>query len=80
MDGFQFLERMGQDARLADIPVIVISARDPVGQPIMSSALAITQSRGLSARQLLAGIQFLVTELAATGRVAGPMRSEALPG
>ena len=80
MDGFQFLELRGQDTRLADIPVIIISARDPAGQPIVSSALAITQSRGLSARQLLAAIQFLTTELAATGRSGSPIRPEELPG
>jgi CheY-like chemotaxis protein len=57
MNGFQFLEVKSQDAALRDIPVIVISARDPAGQPIVSSAMAVTRGEGLSAHQLLAGIQ-----------------------
>ena len=57
MNGFQFLEAKSQDAALHDIPVIIISARDPAGQPIVSSAMAITKGEGLSAHQLLASIQ-----------------------
>ena len=57
MNGFQFLELKSQDMALRDIPVIVISARDPAGQPIVSSAMAITKGEGLSAYQLLASIQ-----------------------
>jgi len=57
MNGFQFLEAKSQNAALHDIPVIVISARDPAGQPIVSSAMAITKGEGLSAHQLLASIQ-----------------------
>jgi CheY-like chemotaxis protein len=63
MDGFQFLERKNQDPALCDIPVIVVSARDPVGQPIVSSALAATRSGGLSVRQLVDSIEALVQSL-----------------
>ena len=63
MDGFQFLERKNEDPALRDIPVIIVSARDPVGQPIVSSALAATRSGGLSVRQLVASIEALVRSL-----------------
>jgi len=53
MDGFQVLDAVRHEPRLRDIPVIMISARDPAGQPIVSSAVAITRPEGLSARQLL---------------------------
>jgi len=57
MNGFQFLELKSQDPALCAIPVIVISARDPAGQPIISSALAVTRGGGLSTHQLLASIE-----------------------
>jgi len=57
MNGFQFLDQKSQDATLRDIPVIVTSARDPMGQPIVSSAMAITKGGGLSTHQLLAAVE-----------------------
>ena len=53
MDGFQVLDAVRRDPGLRDIPVILISARDPAGQPIATSAVAITRPGGLSAHQLL---------------------------
>jgi len=35
MDGFQVLEEMKQDPAIRDIPVIVISSRDPSGDPVV---------------------------------------------
>jgi CheY-like chemotaxis protein len=69
MDGFHFLATKDLEDDLRDIPVIVISARDPMGQPIVSDALAITQKDGLSVPQLLACID-AVTEILATARQA----------
>jgi signal transduction histidine kinase/FixJ family two-component response regulator len=57
MDGFAFLEARAQDPALQNIPVVLISARDPGGQPVSSSALAITQAGGLSVPQLLGCIE-----------------------
>jgi CheY-like chemotaxis protein len=57
MNGFQFLEQKSQDLALCDIPVIVTSARDPMGQPIVSNAMAVTKGGGLSTHQLLAAIE-----------------------
>jgi signal transduction histidine kinase/CheY-like chemotaxis protein len=58
MDGFSFLEARRQDARLSELPVVLISARDTAGQPIVSNSLAITRGGGLSTRQLLACLEF----------------------
>jgi signal transduction histidine kinase/CheY-like chemotaxis protein len=74
MDGFQLLERKAQNPALRDIPVVVISARDPAGQPIVSSALAVTQGGGLSVRQLLKSIEFVSQDLSVTGRVGDPVQ------
>lgn len=59
MDGFRFLEICSQDPELRSIPIVVISARDPAGEPIVSDALAITLAGGLSVAQLLRYIELL---------------------
>ena len=78
MDGFQVLQEKAGDPAVRDVPVIVVSARDPAGQPIVSSTLAVTQGGGLSTRQLLMGIEFISRVLSVTGQVGAPMRTEAV--
>ena len=56
MDGFQLLSEKTKDPNIRDIPVIIISARDPSGQPIVSKTIALTQNGGLSLTQVLACI------------------------
>jgi CheY-like chemotaxis protein len=73
MDGFALLEMRNQDPTLREIPIIVISARDPAVEPIVSNALAITQRGGLSARQLLASIDAISRLLAPVGQAGAPM-------
>lgn len=65
MDGFKFLAAKSEEPSLRDIPVVVISARDPTMQPVVSDSLAITQAGGLSARQLLECIQVVSRILSA---------------
>jgi signal transduction histidine kinase/DNA-binding response OmpR family regulator len=72
MDGFQLLKAKSQEPALKDIPVIVISARDPTGQPIVSNAFAITQAGGLSAHHLLSFIKGMGQILATDGSPADP--------
>jgi CheY-like chemotaxis protein len=64
MDGFQLLAARNGDPALRDTPVIVISARDPKGEPTVSHAVAALRSDGLSLPQLLACIQALSAILA----------------
>ena len=59
MDGFEFLNHKAQDAALHDVPVILISARDPLGHPIVSKHMAVTTVDGLSARQIVDCVQAL---------------------
>lgn len=77
MNGFRFLADKSQDQELRDIPVIVISARDPTGQPIVSSALAVTRGGGLSVPQLLACIDSLSRVLSTADQGDGPVLTEA---
>jgi signal transduction histidine kinase/CheY-like chemotaxis protein len=69
VDGFQFLELRSQRPDLLEIPVVIISARDPAGQPIVSNALAVTGGGGLSARQLLVSMEALIKTLATSGPI-----------
>jgi signal transduction histidine kinase/CheY-like chemotaxis protein len=57
MDGFRVLRERNLDPQLREIPVVVLSARDPAGQPVMSDALAIMQANGLTVQQIMALIQ-----------------------
>jgi len=66
MDGYGFLQAKNQDPTLRDIPVILVSARDPLGHPLVSNALAVTTDRGLSVRRLLAAIGALIEVLSPT--------------
>ncbi len=59
MDGFQVLEEMRRDPTIASIPVIVISSRDPAGDPIVSNTFTVTHSGGLSQRNLITCIKAL---------------------
>jgi len=79
MDGFQFLAAKTEDPALRDIPVIVISALDPVGHPIVSSALTVTCRGGLSVRQLLDSIDSLSRALAPTGLPSHPRPTAVQP-
>ncbi len=80
MDGFQLLAAKRDDPEIRDIPVIVLSARDPAGQPIVASALAATRAGGLSVAQLLAAIRSLTGILATAGQAGDPAPQAALPG
>jgi CheY-like chemotaxis protein len=77
MDGFEFLSIKNQNPQWADIPTILISAQDPLGQPIVSKALAVTCAGGLSVRRLLDCIRALRAILA--GPVEGSALQAAIP-
>ena len=55
--GFQVLEEKAQDPAIRDIPVVIVSSRDPDGEPMVSDTLRVTRSGGLSVQDLLACIQ-----------------------
>jgi signal transduction histidine kinase/DNA-binding response OmpR family regulator len=63
MDGFQFLAEIRDDPELCDVPVVVVSAQDLVGQPILTKSLAVTLGSGISAQRLLATIEGLIGTL-----------------
>ena len=64
MDGYQVLEEKHQDPSISDIPVIVLSSRDPAGNLIMSKTLRVTQNSGLTINNLAECIQSVAQILA----------------
>jgi signal transduction histidine kinase/DNA-binding response OmpR family regulator len=67
MDGFRFLEAKNEDPSLRAIPVVIISARDPNGQPIITNGLAVTQEGGLSTAQFMESVSALCRILSPGG-------------
>lgn len=72
MDGFAFMAAKRRDPAIRDIPVILISARNPAGQPIVSKWLAVACREGLSAWQILACVKALGAILARPVDAPGP--------
>ena len=64
MDGFQVLREKNQDPSIREIPVVVLSSRDPGRGPIVSNTLTVTQGGGLSVPDLLACIRAVSDVLA----------------
>jgi signal transduction histidine kinase/CheY-like chemotaxis protein len=64
MDGFQVLGEKNRDETIHNIPVVVVSSKDPTGAPIVSNLLTIGRSGGISARELLESIQSVTHVLA----------------
>jgi signal transduction histidine kinase/CheY-like chemotaxis protein len=59
MSGFDLLKDKQADPSIRDIPVIVVSSRDPSSQPIVSNKLVVARGGGLSMRNLLDSIEAL---------------------
>ena len=76
MDGFQVLREKSEDPSISQIPVVVISSRDPRGEPAMSDRLTVTRSGGLSVPDLLACIQALSCLLAPSVEPVDRVRPE----
>ena len=78
MDGFQVLREKSQDPSIRDIPVIVISSRDPIGQPIVSDTLMVTRGGGLSMRDLVACVEAVSQVLTPSARSGDRAHAENL--
>jgi CheY-like chemotaxis protein len=53
MDGLAVLAEKNNDPKIKDIPVLILSAQDPSGRPIIAPSLTITRSGGLSLVDIL---------------------------
>jgi signal transduction histidine kinase/CheY-like chemotaxis protein len=66
MDGFTFLAEKNQSPVLKDIPVIILSATDPNGQPIMIPLIQVARMGGFSIPEFLRSALTLSEELLAS--------------
>ncbi len=57
MDGFELLQAKNVNPKIRDIPTIIISSQDPAGEPVVTDAIKVRRSDGLSVRELLTSIQ-----------------------
>jgi signal transduction histidine kinase/CheY-like chemotaxis protein len=71
MDGFEVLHEKSLDPTIRDIPVVVVSSRNPSGDTTISRSLTVTRKNGLSAQELLACIQDISRNLAPSVRSDG---------
>jgi len=71
MDGFQVLAHMRGEPELSDTPVITISARDLLPEPVISDSLTISRPEGLCQSDLLEALETLVQALAPMWRTDG---------
>ena len=79
MDGFQVLREKAADPEIAEIPVIIVSSRDPSGDPIVSETLTLVRPDGLSISDLSRCIQALAHTLAPSARPDDPTPTETPP-
>jgi CheY-like chemotaxis protein len=76
VDGFTVLERKAGDERICDIPTLILSARDPQKEPIISKALSVQRQNGLSARDLALALEAVTQAL--TPRFGASARRETI--
>ena len=69
MDGLAVLAEKDRDPVIKDIPVLILSAQDPSGQPIVAPSVTITRSGGLSLVDLLRSAM-AISEILAVPRPA----------
>jgi len=70
MDGFQVLQAKSRDPSIRDIPVVIVSSRDPSNEPIVSNMLSVMRGNGLSVGDLLNCIQAISETLTPSTRSA----------
>jgi CheY-like chemotaxis protein len=71
MDGFRVLWEKSQDPTIRDIPTIVVSSTDPIGDTVVSDTLSVTCNGGLSVPNLLECIRALSEILAPSAQPGG---------
>jgi CheY-like chemotaxis protein len=80
LDGFGVLRAMSRDPAIRDIPVIVISATDPNNTPVITDALTVRRSQGLTTTDFLACLEALSAALLPERPPADPERASNQPG
>ncbi len=76
LDGYELLHRKHDDAQIRDVPVVIISARDPTGDPVVAGRLRIELADGLSVRDIVRCVTATDWALARGGPTIDPAPKE----
>ena len=76
MDGFELLQEKSINPKIRDIPTIIISSQDPAGEPVVTDAIKVRRSDGLSVRELLTSIQAFSEILTPSIQPTDPVETE----
>lgn len=68
MDGFEVLQKKNAEATLRDVPVVILSARDLSGAPMVADRLRLELGGGLSLREIMRCTQAITEVLAPKAR------------
>lgn len=80
IDGYEILQQKNADPLICSIPVVIVSARDPMGGPVVANRLRVELSGGLSVRDIAACAIAVSHSLAPTKRSTRPELVEIHPG
>jgi len=72
MDGFHVLREKEKDPAIRQIPVLVVSSRDPTGGAAISNLLSVSRAESFSPQQLLACMRAVSEILSPPGPSAAP--------
>jgi signal transduction histidine kinase/CheY-like chemotaxis protein len=78
--GYQVLEEKNQDDTLKSIPVIIVSARDPLGEPVVTDRLRVELSGGLSLRDVVRCTAAVSRALSPVSPSTAPAHAKNPPG
>jgi DNA-binding response OmpR family regulator len=80
MSGLQVLNEKRADEQIRDIPVMIVSSRDPVNEKVTTNALLVNRRNGLSTRELVEFIRSVSQTLTPHVRKNDAGAKEKLPG
>ena len=79
-DGYRVLQEKRADESIRDLPVIVLSARDPVQDAAVFGTVLVSRGNGMSARDLLALVEAVTAVLTPRDQSDGPESPANPPG
>lgn len=79
MDGYQVIDNMHADKKLKDIPIIIVSSRDPNHEIWISNTMTIMRSGSFSVDEFLNSIRFF-SEIFSLPKKSSPTFSKTLGG
>lgn len=77
-EGYEVLRQKNADEAIRDIPVVIISARDPTGDPIVAGRIRVELAEGLSVRDIVRCVVATDWAFATERPTSAPERREIL--